>query len=142
MSYIILPVDGATFAKEIIAFNQMVPAWPDLTQAHLTEGFWWFASLDGNPIGFAGLTKMHPFDGVGYFKRAYVMPPHRGRGLQMRFMAAREEKARHLGWHMLVSECAANNARSIVNFERFGFERCSPEQTWGEPGSVYFMKRI
>jgi hypothetical protein len=48
-------------------------------------------------------------------------------------MQVREQKAREIGWIMLVTERAPDNEISIRNFELQGFSRCDPEQKWGEP---------
>jgi hypothetical protein len=29
-----------------------------------------------------------------------------------------------------------------MNIARAGYARCDPEQRWGEPGSVYFVKTL
>ena len=118
------------------------PAFPQLKTRHLADGLWWFAQVpDGTVIAFAGMVPMVPFDRVGYLKRAYVLPDHRGAGLQLKFLNLREEKARELGWRMLVSECK-DNPPSQANFIRAGFERFDPEQPWGESGSIYFRKNL
>jgi GNAT superfamily N-acetyltransferase len=136
--------DSASAIATIHRLNRMAPdVFPELEPRHF-DGFWWFAYLDGEIVAFAGMVPNEPYDvfGVGYLKRAYVLPDHRGHGLQLRLMAVRELKARQIGWTMLVSECAAKNVSSARNFARAGYERCSPEQKWGAPNSVYFVKRL
>jgi RimJ/RimL family protein N-acetyltransferase len=122
--------------------NRMQPdVFPELEDRHF-DGYWWFAYFEGEVVAFAGIVEMSPFANIGYFKRAYVMPDHRGHGLQSRFMSLREAKARDLGWTHLVSECAKNNRASAANFARAGFTRCNPEQKWGAPDSVYWLKSL
>jgi len=143
MAYIIREVDGAEYADELHRFNGMCPeTFPTLTARHIENGFWWFAYLDAEAIAFAGMVEMIPFPSVGYLKRAYVMPDHRGHGLQSRFMALREAKAREIGWTHIVSECAETNVASAANFSRSGFSRCDPEQKWGAPNSAYWIKSL
>lgn len=141
--YRIQEVDGEEHADELNRFNRMDPeTFPPLDERHLTDGFWWFVYLDDEPVAFAGLVAMHPFPGVGYLKRAYVLPDHRGHGLQLRLMTTRELKARELGWSLLVSECRALNGHSAANFCRAGFARVDPEQRWGAPQSIYWAKAL
>jgi L-amino acid N-acyltransferase YncA len=124
-------------------FNSLVPqTFPPLQSRHLLRGYWWIVYLAEEPVAFAGLVPFIPFDRVGYLKRAYVMPEHRGHGIQLRLMFTREVKARRLGWTHLVSECGPGNKRSYANFIKAGFETCDPEQPWGEPGSSYFVKKL
>jgi GNAT superfamily N-acetyltransferase len=144
MAVTVYPVDGMAHVGLIHHMNALAPeVFPPLTSRHLSRGYWWVAqdTETFEAVAFAGLVPMEPFDGVGYLKRAYVLPQYRGQGLQRQFMQLREEKARALGWHLLVSECA-NNEYSERNFIAAGFERCSPEQPWGASGSVYFKKKI
>jgi GNAT superfamily N-acetyltransferase len=134
-------VDGVEFAELLRNLNAQDPArFPPLQRRHFDTGYWWLArGAESVIVGFAGMVPMVPFPRVGYLKRAYVSPEHRGHGLQLKFMRAREEKARALGWTKLVSECSSN-PHSEANFGRTGYQRCDPEQLWGAPGSVFFEK--
>lgn len=136
-------VDGMAHCDLLHYMNGFEPErFPPLKSKHLAHGHWWLAIDDNVAVGFAGMV---PFfeqsDGIGYLKRAYVLPQYRGRGLQRSFMRLRESKARELGYHLIVSECA-NNPPSERNFLAEGFEAFTPEQSWGEVGSVYFRKRL
>ena len=139
-AYEIHEVDGLANSGTLNAFNALDPQFPPLTRHHYTNGYWWLAYLKDEPVAFAGMVPMVPFPGVGYLKRCYVR--HRGHGIQFRMMVARELKARQLGWSMLVSECAGDNTHSANNFMRAGYERFTPEQCWGVPGSIYWIKRL
>lgn len=140
--YQIHEVDGIEHQETIVRFNSLVPViFPILTINHLTDGFWWIAFLDDEPVAFAGLVENVPFKGVGYFKRCHVMPDHHGHGIQFRMMMARELKARQLGWTQLVSECHASNNHSANNFRRAGFEQVWPEQPWARD-SIYWAKAL
>lgn len=143
--YKILEVVGTAPATEEIIhrMNGLAPEiFPPLTPDHLANGFWWLAYLDEEPVAFAGLVPFEPFPNVGYLKRAYVLPDHRGHGLQLRLMTTRELKARELGWSLLVSECRSSAAHSAANFCRAGFARVDPEQRWGAPNSIYWAKAL
>jgi len=138
--YEVQEVGGLDNQATIEWFNSLDPIFPPLTMHHLVKGFWWLAYLDDDPVAFAGMV---PFGlpGVGYFKRCFVLPEHHGHGLQFRLMAARELKARQLGWTCLVSECRAGNEYSANNFRRAGFERFEPEQPWARD-SIYWRKAL
>ncbi|MBR0693698.1 GNAT family N-acetyltransferase [Bradyrhizobium lablabi] len=140
--YLILQVDGLIFSRTIRDLNALDDYFPKLEPRHFLHGYWWLASFRGAPVAFAGLVPMTPFEGVGYLKRCYVKADHHGHGLQLRMLAAREVKARLLGWTQLVAECRADNAHCINNFRKAGFERCDPEQRWGQPGSAYWTKSL
>lgn len=140
--YRIEEVNGGEFANPLRSWNALDQSFPPLTDRHLDHGHWWFAYSPIGAVAFAGLVPFAPFPGVGYFKRAYVEPAHRGNGLQRQLMDVREAKARALGWTCLVSECAASNTYSARNFAAFGFERCEPEQHWGASDSIYWRKQL
>lgn len=142
MTYQIREVDGNEFADTLHSFNSLDKYFPLLEPRHLSDGYWWLVFHAGEVIAFAGLVPFEPFPDIGYLKRAYVLPDHRGHGLQYRLITIRESKARELCWTQLVSECAASNVRSANNFRRAGFAACDPEQKWGAPGSVFWKKEL
>jgi GNAT superfamily N-acetyltransferase len=132
-----------TIAAVLHGFNALAPeTFPPLEPRHMERGHWWIAYHLGVPAAFAGIVPFEGFPGVGYLKRAYVMPKHRGRGLQRSLLEVREAKARHIGWTLLVSECSADNVFSARNFQRAGYTQFDPEQRWGAPNSVYWKKDL
>lgn len=138
--YQIREVDGEQYADEIHRFNSLAPkTFPSLATSHLTDGHWWFVYQGEVAVAFAGLVTFEPFPRVAYFKRCLVLPDHVGHGLQLRLMYLREAKARELGYHQIVSECA-ESSHSNPNFRRLGFEQIFPEQPWGKPGDIYWGK--
>lgn len=143
--YVIEEVDAPASAEIIHFFNGLASdIFPPLTERHLTAGHWWLAFFGRSKVvGFAGLV---PFfddaDGVGYLKRAYVLPEHRGQGLQVQFIHLRVRKAKDLDWTLLVTETSGDNLPSQRSMKRAGFETFIPEQSWGRPGSIYFKKRL
>lgn len=142
-AYVIREVDGAEHAAILHRFNGLQPeVFPPLEVRHIESGFWWLAYLGADPIAFAGMVPFEPFPNVAYLKRAYVLPDHRGHGLQSRFMTLREAKAKSLCWTHIVSECGAGNHASAANFARAGFTKFDPEQRWGAPDSIYWVKQI
>ena len=137
----ICEVDGLTHKDTIDAFNAMVPeTFPPLELKHFTDGYSWVAYLESTPVGFAMLVPFEPFPNIGYCKRCYVSPDHYGHGLQFRMLSARIVKAKQLGWTRIVSECLASNTFSANNFRKAGFDLCEPEQKWGAPESIYWVK--
>lgn len=144
MKYVIEEVDALASAEIIHFFNGLATdIFPPLTERHLRDGFWWLAFWQRTKIvGFTGLVPLVPFEDVGYLKRAYVLPEHRGQGLQLRFIQLRECKAKELGWSLLVTETSGDNLRSQSNMLAAGFEKFDPEQRWGAPGSAYFKKSL
>lgn len=144
-AYHLAEVDGSDplYAEVIHRLNRMAPeVFPELRDHHLENGFWWIAYDTNSPVAIAGMVPFDPFPGVGYLKRAYVLPDHRGHGLQLRFMHLREAKAISLGWHLLVSETAADNVFSARTFARAGYVQTHPEQPWGVQPSTYWEKRL
>jgi GNAT superfamily N-acetyltransferase len=139
--YKFVEVDGESYAEVLRNQNAQDPIFPPLRDEHFSLGYWWLLKEDhGTLCGFAGLTPMDPFVGVGYCKRAYVAPDHRGHNLHLKMLEARIAKARELGWHQLVAETTSTHAAH--NFVLAGFEACEPEQVWGSAGSLYFVKHL
>src|SRR3954466_11299107 len=131
MSYRIIEVDGTDpdVSHRLRSYNSMVPEWPALEEHHLKNGFWWIFYSDfgfGRPVGFCGMVPFVPCEQVGYLKRCYILPEHRGNGLHIRSMFVREAKAKSLGWRQLVSECTS--VQSAGNFRKAGYAAVIPEQ--------------
>jgi GNAT superfamily N-acetyltransferase len=146
MGYSIREVAGsdAETAETIHHFNSLAKeCFPVLKPHHLNNGFWWlvFPADHIAPIAFAGLVPFSPFQNIGYLKRGYVKPEHRGYGLQLRLLFAREAKAKQLGWTQLVSECHETNSWSSSNFMKAGYRQTEPEQPWAA-NSVFWVKTL
>ena len=138
--YEISEVDGILNRDAIERLNGLEPTFPPLVSRHLTDGFWWLAY---HPIGVVAFAGMVPFGipGIGYLKRCYIAPAHRGHGLQYRLMTARIMKAQQLGWASLVSDCHEDNEHSANNFRRAGFTQIFPDQPW-YPNSLFWAKSL
>ncbi len=141
-AHILVEVDGEQYADVLNRFNGMDETFPALQPRHFENGYWWLVYLDEKAVAFAGLVPMEPFDGVGYCKRAFVLPESRGCSLQLRLLVARRDKAKALGWTKLVSECGPNNRASATSFLRAGFSLCDPEQKWAKPDDLYFQMAL
>lgn len=101
--------------------------------------FWWLAYLDQEPVAFSGMVPSRLYSNAGYLKRSGVLPEHRGNGLQLRFFKARENKARKIGWSMLISETVTSNVVSANNFIRAGYRLFEPKEPWARD-SIYWKK--
>lgn len=139
--YSLHEVDGVSHADTIHQMNTLIEEWPPLKTNHLTDGHWWIAYLEDEPVAFAGLVPFDPFNNVGYLKRCLVKPDHHGHGLQFRMLMARELKAKQLGWTMLVSECREDNFWSAANFRKAGYRQVEPEQPWAR-NSLFWAKNL
>jgi GNAT superfamily N-acetyltransferase len=103
-------------------------------------GYWWLAYHAATPVGFAGITPSTIGPGVGYLKRAGVLPAHRGRGLQRRLLKVRERKARQLGWTSVITD-TTDNVPSANNLIKAGYLLFSPEP-WSFGHSLYWTKEL
>lgn len=142
--YRIREVDGGDddIAEIVRDFNKRSEVeFPELTDEELEGGYWWLAYHKSNPVAFAGMVQSSQWHNVGYFKRAGVLPKHRGHGLQIRLMRVREQKAKKLGWSHLVSECT-ETAFSANNFIRAGFKIYQPQRPWAFKNSIYWIKTL
>ena len=129
-------------AEIIRDFNGRVDAmFPPLTDDELERGYWWLAYCEGKPCGFAGLTISRGSSDTGYFKRAGVLPAHRGNGLQLRLMKVRIAKARKLGLKYIVSE-STGTVYSANNFYKAGFSMYNPANPWAFKTSIYWIKEL
>lgn len=114
---------------------------PADTPCSTQEGWWWLATDDGHPLGFAGLVQSSQWSDTGYLCRAGVLEKARGNGLQKRLIQARERKARALGWKWLVTDTYENpaSANSLISC---GFRMFKPSNPWGADGVCYWKKAI
>jgi hypothetical protein len=81
--YLFTEVDSIdpNVAAVLHRFNSLSPeTFPPLQSRHLLRGHWWLVHYGGELVAFAGMVPLEPFAGVGYLKRAYVLPQHRGHG--------------------------------------------------------------
>ena len=110
-------------------------------QIEPAEGHWWIAWKGDSPAGFAGL-RISSTPDTGYLHRVGVLPWARGNGLQVKFIRAREAKARELGLKRMVSDTTANipSANSLI---RAGYHLFSPITKWAfGDDSLYWEKAL
>lgn len=103
-------------------------------------GYWWLAYLEKEPVGFAGIVPSSMGLGIGYLKRAGVLPEHRGKGLQKRLLKVRETKARRVGWTRVITD-TTDNVPSANNLMKAGYRLFAPEP-WAFKHSLYWTKTL
>lgn len=140
--YFIREVDGFDddTAEELADLNRATfggmapPVKPEIGQ-------WWVCVHDGAAVGFAGMERSTHYPKCGYFSRVGVLPAHRGRGLQNRFMRTIEAAARRNGWRSIVSD-TTENPPSANSFVRRGYRIFSPKFPWSLTGAIYWRKEL
>ena len=99
------------------------------------------AWLDGKPVGCAAVRPTE--QAAAEFKRLYVEPDVRRRGIAGRLLAALEEKAREFGYTRVRLETGVRQPGSIRVSESAGYQRISNYGIYaGNPLSVCFEKRL
>ena len=104
-------------------------------------GHWWLVFHHATPVAFAGLVPSTHAHNTGYICRVGVLEKHCGRRLQLRLMRAMESRARHNGWHCVVSDTTDNPA-SANNFIRAGYRLYLPPYPWAYSNTLYWRKVI
>jgi GNAT superfamily N-acetyltransferase len=104
-------------------------------------GHWWLAYDGFDPVAFAQLTTSKQWDGCGYLARSGVRSDHRGRGLQLRLIRAREARARELGWQWIVTD-TNNNIASANTLIRAGYRLYQPRRPWSFSTALYWRKEL
>lgn len=102
---------------------------------------WWLVTDGDEPVAFAGLEPNFLADGSAYLARAGVIPSHRGQGLQLRLIRARERLARTIGCPAIVS-ATYNNTHSANNLIQAGYRLFDPAVTWLAEGACYWRKTL
>ena len=126
--YRIREVDGAEYEEELRYLHESTfvngEGKPDFSDGH-----WWIAFFEDEPVAFIGVKQSVLGSHVGYFQRVGVLPQHRGNRLQARLMRAMESKAKKLGWLTIVTD-TRDNPSSANNIIAAGFI-CTRRQTLG-----------
>jgi putative acetyltransferase len=82
------------------------------------------AWLGGRAVGCAAIRPMEP--GVAEFKRMYVEPGVRGRGIARRLLAALDTRAREMGYTAVRLETGLRQPAAMRVIESSGFVRIPP----------------
>lgn len=105
------------------------------------NGHWWLTYLGDEPVAFAGLREAHASVPAGYLIRSGVLPEHRGHGLQVRLLRAREAQARKNGWVEMLTD-TTNNIPSANSLIRAGYRLFQPKHPWAFDHSLYWTKDL
>jgi GNAT superfamily N-acetyltransferase len=143
MSYIIVNVDGESFAGDLKRLNDMFPDdFLPLKPRQLRDGHWWLIYNGTQAVGFAGAVPFIPFPKAGYFKRVAILPGHRGQGLQKQLIERSVARAKQAtDWTHMFSSCHFENYASANSFINAGWKLCEVERPW-EPESLFWVKKI
>jgi GNAT superfamily N-acetyltransferase len=91
-----------------------------LTDKELATSNWWLATMDGEPVGFAGITLM-PDQHKAFMTRVAVAPIARGGGLQKRLIRVRTTFAKRNGITRCYTYVWAGNFPSMRSLISCGF---------------------
>jgi hypothetical protein len=108
-------------------------------------GWWWLAYAADESRDIAGFCHLSPTEAqpetVAYLKRAGVLMPHRGQGLQRRFVHVRELLARKHSFRTIVSD-TTDNPSSANNLIKCGYRIYRPQEPWGFSHTIYWYKDL
>lgn len=139
-SYVVRAANGAdpSVAKILMGMHKAIFG-TTAPQIDPAEGYWWMAWKGFTPVAFAGLKEGKSAPATGYLHRSGVLPMHRGHGLQVRLIRAREGMARELGWTRVVTDTTANvhSANSLI---RAGYLLFKPDPIWAFEESLYWVR--
>lgn len=138
-SYRIVAVDGTKHARTLEALHVLCLPLDEIED--FTQGRWFLAYLDGEPVAFAGMRPAVTDPCAVYLSRCGVLQGHRGRGLQRRLIAARLRKAKALGFERAITTTYSNPASSN-NLIHCGFRMYGPSAPWGADGTCYWRRDL
>lgn len=108
------------------------------------EGLTLWVAHEGEELaGYAAARMSYHWADAVYLARAGVAPAFRGRGLQRRFIRARERWARAQGARRCITDTAPSNAASTNSLIRCGYRMITPEcGPWAGSGATYWGRRL
>lgn len=115
---------------------------PDEELPSVEEGYWWLAYDGKEPVAYAGLHPSQRYRNVGYLCIVGVLPEARGSGLQRRLIKVRENKAKKLGWDIIITDTIPENPASSNNLIKCGYVTYVPERPWKIEGALYWRKYL
>lgn len=142
VDYRIQEVDGSDPATSLELHRLHYATFGDRAPVIDTEeGYWWLAYAGDKAVAFAGLSASYVKQGRGYLTRSGVLEEHRGHGLQVRLIRAREAKAKRLKWTEVVTDTTDNipSANSLI---RAGYRLFWPSNVWAFEHSLYWIKNV
>jgi GNAT superfamily N-acetyltransferase len=143
MPYRIRRVDGGdSETKDTLCDLHEAAFGPSAPLIDTSHGYWWLCYDDSDtPVAFAGMVRSSSCVKRGYLIRSGVLPSHRGRGIQVKLLRAREAHARKLGYDLLVTDTTSNipSANSLI---RAGFKLFQPKHPWAFENTLYWRKDL
>lgn len=139
--YRIREVDGTAQVAVLKALHLQTFDPDEAPMGDFSDGYWWIAYLDKEPVAFAGICKAFRHSHVGYFSRVGVLKKHRGHALQRRLMRCLEAKARRVGWSQIITDTRFNNP-SANNLIAAGYRLYTPPEPWGIRETLYWTKDV
>ena len=133
-------VDGP-YAAEYIELMHAV-CMPEVELPAIDDGCWWLAYAGKEPVAYASLHPSQRYRNVGYLSIVGVLPSARGNGLQRRLIKVRENKAKKLGWNILITDTIPENPASSNNLIKSGYVTYVPERPWKVEGALYWRKYL
>jgi carbonic anhydrase len=98
------------------------------------------AVVDGQPAGCAALRRIDAERCE--FKRLYVPPPFRGRGLGRHLLAWVIEEAKAAGYRQLFCDTMPMMAEALAMYERAGFARTGPYSAHPTAGAIFLRREL
>lgn len=118
--------------------------WSDLKLPRCTAAYgeWWVAFKGKVPVGFVGVVDSTKVPNALYLFIVGVIPSARGDGIQKRLTKKVLRYARERGRRYVVSDTVNTNVASMRSFVRSGFIPFRPDDKWGSPHAVYWIKSV
>lgn len=139
--YRVREVDGCDEAEELMALHLRTFDPQEAPMGDFSDGYWWLAYFEDEPVAFAGICQAFYHSDVGYFSRVGVLKQHRGNGLQRRLMRCLELKARRIGWSQIITDTRFNE-HSANNLIAAGYRLYTPPDPWGIRETLYWTKDV
>lgn len=87
----------------------------------LEDSIWWLATVDGAPVGYAGLYPMPTEGNKAFLSRAGVVLEARGHRLQQKLIRVRTAYAKRLGFDRVYTYVVTSGVPSMRSLVRCGF---------------------
>lgn len=138
----IVQVDPST-SKEVLNYLQVTCLPYDVPDYYGSADIWLVCMDNGIPAAFGCIRLLDgDNEGTWYLSRVGVIPPYRGRGLQVRMHLALEKKAKEKGAEVIVSDNTTLNPASTNSFIKTKYKPFYPAYPWGLPDSMYWIKTL
>ncbi len=106
------------------------------------DGLWWLAFQASEPVAYAGMKLSYKYADAFYMCRSGVLEEHRGHGLQVRLLRARETWIRRHWRNTSAITDTTDNIASANSLIRAGYLLFAPEIPWALPNSLYWRKKL